>query len=103
MRCPRGRHAIAWLEVTDGRPVVVARGVSPGRERRSIVENRVSADELRGRNDEDQEPFEGYAVTTSCGCGGRFEVDLVAVLEGRNQVPVLDTTDYRDFGVSFDR
>ena len=104
VRCGgRKRHSLAWLEVVEGEAIVVAKVVSPGRERRALVELRVPADDLRGRMDEDQEPYEQFRAVASCLCGDRYDVDLVAVLRGRAQVPVQDHMDFRAFGVSFDR
>ena len=104
VRCRgRKRHALAWLEVVDGEAILVAKVVSPGRTRRSLVEYRESADDLRGRMDEDQEPYQGFHVVASCLCGDRYNVDLTAVLKGREQELVQDHSDLRAFGVSFDR
>ncbi len=104
LRCPKGRHPLAWLEVREGQAAVVVRAISPGRDQRTVSEVRVSADELRGRLDEDQEAFASFRVVAACSCdSGRFSVDLVAVLEGRTQTPIREWQDYRDLGVSFDR
>ena len=103
VRCPRRPHMLAWLETEGGRVEVVARVVQGGRGKRKVVEMRTTAEDLRGRNEEDQEPFSSFGVTTSCGCGGRYDVHLVAVLDGRAQKIRANTTDYRDVGVSYDR
>jgi hypothetical protein len=104
VRCHgRKRHALAWLEVVEGEAIVVAKVVSPGRDHRALLELRMPADDLRGRMDEDQEPYEQFRAVASCLCGDRYDVDLVAVLRGRDQVLVQDHSDVRVFGVSFDR
>lgn len=99
--CPRRRspHAVAWVEIEDGAPVVVYLGIAPGREHSSSGLARLTVEQVRG--DDLEDPFEGMTVQATCACGKRWDVDLVAVLDGKPQTLTRDTSTFP--GVSWDR
>ena len=98
LACPKSGDRLAWVEIAeDGAQTVIVHVAMPGREARGS--KRVRFPESKFAD------VEGVlSVTSACPkCGGRWSVDLAAVLHGEPQTLVRDTTDYRDLGVSFDR
>lgn len=84
--CARSRHRLAWLEADPcGALVVVAQVVAPGRDHGSRTPVRMSETQVRG--DDPLDPFETLVIETTCPCGDRFSLDLVAVIDGRRQTP----------------
>jgi hypothetical protein len=82
-----------------GEPVIVAANViAPARGSGSARVRRIRATEVRGPADD---PYSGYDVEVTCACGDRWKVDLLAVLEGRDQPLRRDTWQFP--GVSWRR
>jgi hypothetical protein len=98
--CPRSKHRLAWVEYDEQSddPVVVANIIAAGRTAGATVAARIPAAEVRGDPDD---PYAEHRVTVSCPCGGRWSLDLVAVLDGRPQTLARETWKFP--GVSWDR
>jgi len=91
------REELAWMEIADnGSRTVVVLAARPGRESMSAKRIRIPESEFT-----DDEGRIALSITAACiPCGGRWSVDLAAVVHGEPQTLVRDTSDFP--GVSFD-
>ena len=98
-RCQRGIHRLVWLEVDENEPIVCWAAVAPGRDKLHWGVSRAPAASIRGPVDD---PYTRHATMVGCACKARYDVDLIAFLNGDPARPRRMTGDTFP-GVSLDR